>query len=114
NNSVFRSFTVAVNAVAPNITPTLNPIGDVVMAQNSGPNTVLLSGISSGSSSEVQPLTVTASSSNPGLIPNPAVSYASPNASGSLSLTPALNVFGTATTTVTVSDNQALNSTITR
>jgi hypothetical protein len=114
NSTVSRSFTLTVNAVAPNVVPTLNVIGNVIVAQNSGTRTVSLSGISSGSSSEVQSLAVTATSSNPALIPNPNVSYISPNATGSLSFTPTLNASGTATITVTVSDGQALNSTISR
>jgi hypothetical protein len=114
NNSISRSFTVTVNAVAPNIAPTLNAIGNIVVAQNSGASTVPLSGIATGSSSEVQPLTVTATSSNPALIPNPVVSYTSPNATGTLSFTPAPNTSGTASITVTVSDGQALNSTTSR
>ena len=55
--------------------------------------------------SESQTLTVTATSSNPGLIPNPTVTYTSPNATGSLTYTPVANASGTATITVTVTDN---------
>ncbi len=114
NNTISRSFTVTVNAVAPNAAPTLNAIGNMVVAQNSGPKTVSLSGITSGSSAEVQPLSVTASSSNPTLIPNPAVSYSSPNSTGTLTVIPAVNASGSATITVTVSDGQALNGTTVR
>src|SRR5207245_1916048 len=52
-----------------------------------------------------QALTVTASSSNTGLIPNPAVTYVSPNATGSLSFTPSANQSGSAIITVTVKDS---------
>ena len=44
-----------------------------------------------------QALTVTAVSSNPGLIPNPTVSYTSPGTTGSLRFTPVANASGTAT-----------------
>ncbi|MDO8630806.1 MAG: Ig-like domain-containing protein, partial [Phycisphaerales bacterium] len=52
-------------------------------------------------------LTITATSSNPGLIPNPAVSYTSPQAAGTLTLTPVANANGTATITVVASDDGA-------
>ena len=61
---------------------------------------------------ETQTLTVTASSSNTGLIPNPTVTYTSPNATGSLGFTPVANANGTATVTVTVNDGQATNNTV--
>jgi hypothetical protein len=49
---------------------------------------VNLSGISGGGG-ESQPLRVTATSSNPGLIPNPAITYASPDGTGSIAFAPA-------------------------
>ncbi|MSU64036.1 MAG: hypothetical protein EXS31_16860 [Pedosphaera sp.] len=52
-----------------------------------------------------QSLTVLATSSNPGLIPNPTVSYTSPNTTATLQITPAPNAFGPATITVHVNDN---------
>jgi len=59
-------------------------------------------------------LTITATSSNPGLIPNPTVTYASPNTTGSLTFTPVANTNGSATINVTVNDGQAANNTISR
>jgi len=50
-------------------------------------------------------LTLTATSNNPGLIPNPTIAYASPAAIDTLSYTPAANQSGTATIIVTVTDN---------
>jgi hypothetical protein len=52
-----------------------------------------------------QTLTVTATSSNLAVIPNPTVTYTSPNATGSISFTPVANQSGTVTITVTVTDN---------
>ncbi len=49
------------------------------------------------------PITITAVSSNTGLIPNPTVYYASPNTEGYVSYTPVANQWGTATVTLTVS-----------
>ena len=74
--------------------------------------TVNLSGISSGATDQVQTLTVTASSSNPGLIPNPAVTHNSPNTTGSITFTPVTNSYGTATITVTVNNGGTSNNII--
>ena len=112
NNVVTRTFTVTVNPV--NQTPTLNAIGNLTVNENAGLQTVNLSGISSGAANEVQTLTVTATSSNPALIPSPTVSYTSPNTTGTLNFTPAVNGNGTATVTVTVNDNGASNNIVTR
>ena len=71
--------------------------------ENAGQQTVNLSGITAGGS-ETQTLTVTASSNNTALI-NPSITYTSPNSTGTLTFTPAANSFGTATVTVTVTDN---------
>ncbi len=112
SNSFSRTFTVTVNAV--NDAPTLNPLTDVTLNEDAAAQTVVLGGISTGAPNENQTLVVTAVSSNPGLIPNPAISYTSPAASGSLSFTPAANASGTATITVTVNDSQAANNTVVR
>ena len=103
-----------VSAASSNATPTLNAISAVTINEDAMAQTVSLSGISSGSVNETQTLTVTASSSNPGLIPNPSVGYTSPNPTGSLTFTPVANASGTATITVTVNDGQAANNTVTR
>ncbi len=112
NNIVTQSFTVTVNAV--NQPPTLNALSDVAMNENAGLQTVNLSGISSGAANQVQPLTVTAASSNPGLIPNPTLNYTSPNATGTLNFAPAANNYGTATVTVTVNNSGASNNIVTQ
>jgi hypothetical protein len=57
-------------------------------------------------------LTITATSSNPGLIPTPTVQYTSPNVTGTLTFTPVANASGKARLSVTVSDHQ--NTPITR
>ena len=107
-----RTFTVTVNAG--NQAPTLNVLGNLTLSQNSGSQTVNLSGISSGAANESQTLIVTAVSSNPDLIPTPTVSYASPNTTGTLTFAPVSFATGTATITVTVNDGQAQNNTIIR
>ncbi len=112
NNIVTRTFTVTVNPV--NNAPTLNALANLSLNENAGLQTVNLAGISTGATNENQTLTVTATSSNPALIPNPTVAYTSPNATGSLSFTPAGNAGGSATITVTVNDGDTANNTVTR
>ena len=112
NNIVSRAFTVTVNPV--NQPPTLDAISNLTLNENAGLQTVSLSGISSGASNEVQTLTVTATSANPALIPNPTGTYTSPNATGTLTVTPAANAFGSTTITVTVNDGGASNNVVSR
>jgi hypothetical protein len=112
NNVVSRSFTVTVTPV--NQAPTLNAINNVTVIENSGAQTVNLSGISSGATNENQTLTITATSSNTAVVPNPTVTYTSPNATGTLTFTPKANAAGTATVAVTVNDGGASNNIVTR
>jgi len=108
NNIVTTTFSVTVKpaVVTPvNQPPTLNPISDLTINQNAPAQSIALSGISSGSPTETQALTITAVSSNPTLIPNPTVTYTSPGTTGLLVFKPLPNVFGTAAITVTVTDN---------
>ncbi|MCO5050774.1 MAG: Ig-like domain-containing protein [Verrucomicrobiae bacterium] len=112
NNIVTRTFTVTVNPV--NQPPTLDAIANVTINEGAGQQTVNLSGISSGAANETQTLTVTASSSNPTLIPSPTVNYTSPNATGTLRFTPVAFASGTATITVRVNDGGASNNIVTR
>ena len=104
---------VSITITSVNDSPTLNTIGNLTLAAGAGAQTVALSGITAGSN-ESQPLTVTAGSSNPGLIPTPAVNYSSPGATGSLNFTPVNGASGTAIVSVTVDDGQGQNSSVTR
>ena len=100
--------TVSISVAPVNDAPTLNRISDpVAIDEDAGLQTVNLSGIGPGDGpGELgQVLTVTATSSNTALIPNPTVIYTSPNATGSLSYTPVGNANGTAIITVTVTDD---------
>lgn len=99
-NDFQRSFAVIVNA---NNEPTIDAISDITIPQNAPQQTVNLTGISDGDGG-VQTISITASSSNTELIPNPAVQYTSPNATGTLTFTPVPGQAGSATITVTVSD----------
>ncbi len=106
-NTTVRTFTVAVTT---NNAPTLAAIANpAAILEDAGAQTVNFSGVTTGG--EVgQSLSVTATSDNTTLIPNPIVTYTSPNATGSLSYTPVANANGTAVITVTVNDGQAANN----
>ena len=108
NNLVSRTFTVTAYSI--NDPPTLSPLSDLTLEADTGPQLINLSGIGSGAPNEEQLLSVSADSSNPGVIPAPEISYASPGSSGILALVPAAGTNGTTTITVTVSDGQHLIS----
>jgi hypothetical protein len=108
SNTVIRTFTVTVNPVYN--PPTIDLLSDVTISENAGPQTRNLTGITSGSTNGTPTLTVAAVSSNPGLIPNPAINYVSPATTGTLMFAPVTNVFGSARITITVSDNQPTNN----
>jgi fibronectin type 3 domain-containing protein len=112
NNVISRTFVVTVNPV--NQAPTLTALANVTINESSGLRTVNLAGITSGAANEVQTLTVTAASSNPALIPTPAVNYTSPNATGSITFTPVALAYGSATITVTVNDGGTSNNVVSR
>ena len=100
-NQTTTTFTVTVDPidVPPTLTfiPNPNPIG-----VNAGQQTINLTGITPGQGEAGQTVTITATSSNPSLIPNPTVSYTNPKATGTLTYTPVPNSTGTAVITVTV------------
>jgi predicted outer membrane repeat protein len=101
-NNTTRTFTVTVNAV--NDAPTLDPITDVTVDEDAEAQTVDLSGISAGGG-ETQALTITATSDNTSVVPDPSVTYTNSDTTGTLSFKPAADANGTATITVTVTDN---------
>ncbi|MCY2987311.1 MAG: Ig-like domain-containing protein, partial [Planctomycetota bacterium] len=105
HKTLAKTLTITVTAV--NDGPTLDSIGPAVINEDAGIQTVNLSGMGPGGGSDEagQALAATATSNNPGLIPNPVISYSSPNTTGSLSYTPIANANGTAVITVTVTDN---------
>jgi ELWxxDGT repeat protein len=84
--------------------PTLDAIADpAAIGEDAGEQTVNLSGISAGTA-ESQSLQVIAISFNTNLIPNPVVTYSSPDATGSLAYAPVADAVGSATIMVTVRD----------
>jgi hypothetical protein len=111
-------YSTEVSALIPvkltNQPPMLNTLADLTINENASLQTVSLSGITADATNESQTLTVTASSSNTGLIPTPTVTYTSPDATGSITFTPAALAFGSATITVTVNDGCASNNVVSR
>lgn len=97
-----------------NTPPTLNSISNYTVCQDAALQSVSLSGISDGSTNEIQSLTVSASSSNTTLVPTPTVSYSSPNSTGTLYYRPNAGLSGSAVISVTVNDGWTVNNTITR
>ena len=98
-----QTFNLVVDGV--NDAPTLASISDVNVPQDAGEQTVGLDGIGTGAPNEAQTLSITASSSDPGIVPNPVVDYISPSDKGSLRFTPVAGQSGTVVVTVTVSDD---------
>lgn len=109
NNVLSRTFVVTVGAPG-NQPPTINPLADVVCNEDAQQQLVNFGGITAGGLGESQTLSVTAVSSNPGLIPHPTVRYDSPISAGYLTFTPVPGGFGTAEITVTVNDGQSTNN----
>lgn len=107
---------VPIAVAAVNDPPTLNAIySPSPISRNAGPQNVSLGGISAGPPNEsTQPVTLSAVSSNPAVIPNPTPGYTQGSNTGSLTYTPVANAVGTAVITVTVSDGQAANATVVR
>src|SRR3954462_12309283 len=85
--SEFSTETNYITSPPLNYPPTLNPIANLTINENAGQQPITLTGISSGFSNEFQTLTVSAISRNTRLIPNPAVTYVSPNSTATLRFT---------------------------
>ncbi|MCA9129611.1 MAG: tandem-95 repeat protein [Planctomycetales bacterium] len=103
SNQFSRTFDITITPV--NDDPTLDAIANpTAILEDSGQQTIGLTGIAAGAN-ENQTLTVTAVSSNPGLIPDPAVVYTSSQQTGSLVYSPMPDAFGTAVIFVTVADD---------
>ncbi|WP_254512720.1 DNRLRE domain-containing protein [Anatilimnocola floriformis] len=101
DQSATQTFVITVDAPV-NGLPTINAIPNLPLLEDAGAQTINLGGITAGG--EVQDLQVTATSSNPTLIANPTVTYASPGTTGSLAFTPVANGSGTSVITITVRD----------
>jgi subtilisin-like proprotein convertase family protein len=101
--SVEQTFLVVVGRL--NDLPEIDAIDDLVIDEDADATTVNLSGIGIGANDSGQSLVISAVSSDPTIVPDPVVTYASPEATGSLSLTPLPNAYGTVTITLTLLDD---------
>jgi hypothetical protein len=89
-----------------NDAPTLDPIVDPApLLSGAGVQLLLLTGIGTGGGETGQVLAVTAASSNPALLPDPIITYVSPDATAQLAFQPVAGQSGTVVVTVTVQDN---------
>ncbi|MGI9459986.1 MAG: hypothetical protein ACR2NF_08320, partial [Pirellulales bacterium] len=101
NAHYIETFLISIGAE--NADPEIDAIDDLTIDEDAPEQTINLTGINAGPN-ENQALRVSVTSDNPTLIPNPAITYTSPNSTGSLSLTPVANEHGTATLSVSVED----------
>ncbi|MEK7416028.1 MAG: cadherin-like domain-containing protein [Planctomycetota bacterium] len=98
---------VAMTNLGANNQPNADAIANATILEDATPLTVTVTGIDVGQTGEVQTLTVTATSSAPGVVPSPTVTY--PGSGGSTTadvvITPVADASGVATVTVTVTDS---------
>src|SRR5207248_608177 len=103
-DTVTRTLSVVVGSV--NQPPAIDAISTPApILENAGQQSIGLTGISPGPDNAGQTVTITASSNNTNVIPNPTVDYTSPQATGTLHYTPNPFTSGTATITVTVTNS---------
>ncbi len=103
-----ETFTVTVEPV--NDPPTLDSIPALFIDEDTHARRIDLTGIDAGAANESQTLIITAASSDTVLLPHPTRNYTSPNATGSLTLTPSADRFGATTISVIVSDGLSLTA----
>ena len=96
--------TVKIWVSAVNDPPTLDPVADQTVAEDSGSHLVQLTGISAGGG-ESQGLALSAFSSDSAIVPDPQIVYYSPAATANLYFHSAANASGTVTITVVVRDS---------
>lgn len=99
NNIVSQTFIVSVIPVPD---PTLNTVANISVPENASTQTVVLTGITSGSPLVKQALKVTAASSNTKVVLAPTVQYTSPGNTAVLMFKPSGKFTGTSALTITV------------
>ncbi|MBI4092106.1 MAG: chitobiase/beta-hexosaminidase C-terminal domain-containing protein [Candidatus Levybacteria bacterium] len=111
---VTHSVTLSVFTLSqPNTPPSFDAIADQTVDENSPSQNVSITNVLPGPSGESgQTVIMSATSSNPTIVPNPSVSGA--GSTRTLTYTPANNQFGTVTITVTANDGQSENNTFSR
>jgi Cadherin-like/Bacterial Ig domain len=101
----FGILSLLAHPLSANEQPTLDPLVNITILEDSGGHGIALSGIGYGADASAQTISVTATSSNLTVLLNPTVVYSSPAASGTLLLATLPNQFGTSIITVTVQDS---------
>ena len=85
------------------VAPTLDPVSDQTIVEDSGQVTINLTGITAGAS-ENQPIRIIAVTDSPGLLTGITVSYSWPATTGTLRFSPVSNAHGSTSITITVED----------
>lgn len=107
------SFVLTINPV--NDAPTLNSLTNISILEDSGTQSVLLTGIGTGATNEGDTLTLTVTSGTPSLIPSPGVvPYTQGNSSNLFSFTPVANSNGSSVMTVQLNDGRPSNNIVVR
>ena len=88
-----------------NASPKFNAINNVTINEDAVQQIISITGISDGDLFSTQGLSITATSSNALLIPNPTVVYNSGDTTGTIQFTPIANQSGTTTITVVLTDD---------
>jgi hypothetical protein len=96
-----ESFDIEVSAI--NDPPTIDPVADVTVTEDSATFTVDLTGITAGLG-ETQPLSITLENDNTDLFSTVTLDYLSDESTGTIHLTPTTAASGTAAFTLTVTD----------
>ena len=102
-DSIVVQIQVAVTPV--NDPPQMDPIGDLNIDEDSMEQTVLLTGISPGTYEDDQTVTITVTSGNTAIIPDPVVSFLPHSDTGQLNFSSVLNANGSAEIIVTIRDD---------
>ena len=102
NAVTLETFDVFISEV--NDQPEINSIDNITVDEGHPGGTIILDGIGNGATNEDDAIRVTATSSDPSIVPDPSIIYTSPGASATLSYLPVTDAFGTATITVLVED----------
>lgn len=105
NNSPPFDFKITVNPV--NDPPTFDAIANQVINENSPEQKVLITGISAGPGETDQIVTLSATSSNSSIIPDPVITYSPSQTTATLTYSPVPNASGMVSITVIASDNGA-------
>jgi uncharacterized delta-60 repeat protein len=95
------------DAVQVNQAPLMAAIGSLTVLEDAGPQNVNVAGIAPGPAGEAAQMVtnLTATSSNPAIIPHPSVSYTPGATTTSLAFTPVANANGVVTISVVAQDN---------